>query len=296
LSEVFSSFKFLPAASSHTQGAFVIVAQVLTKCMLASCGVLVADGSRLSRQQQQLLQAVMRQLPLLLLQSALLAGGRQPLVAEVAAQATWVCCTSWKIPGLYPPITAAAANAAAAASGGVGSGESAPAAASLTEAVLPAMLDAWLQLMQQQLESSRFLHGSPLVHSRQTCSCYTTDRSSDCDRQGGTCARLYCLSVVLSVLQPLTDFAGSAASLSVWRSKMPAGMPPAGAGGCGPAAAAALALQLQQQQQQQQQQQRSSSRPQKHCVGKAASPAGNCTVAAGVLRREARGCASEVAA
>lgn len=89
------------------------------------------------------------QLPPFLLQSALLAGGALPLVTDVAAAAAWFCCTAWQMSGLQA--------AAIAATGA----HSPPAEAVLpADAMLPVVLDAWLQLTQQQLVQGGLLQNA----------------------------------------------------------------------------------------------------------------------------------------
>lgn len=273
--------KTLPAGSNRTQAAAVIVTQLVTRGIAHSCcsypftelfGQVHITGSvanlwssdELSRQRRLLLAGVVWRLPQLLLQSALAAQGTLPLLTELAAEAAWCCCTAWQMPGLQAVAPAAAADSAAA--GGATHVTPTPA-----EAVLPAVLDAWLHLMQQQLVEGGLLKdaagmhaaGSPcasalnscssgggsskhscsdsssssisrvsrapscqvLLQDRPLCSCYSTDKTqldARFDRQGGRCGMMFSIAVLLSVLRPLTYVSTTAASLSVWRSKLPA--------------------------------------------------------------------------
>jgi hypothetical protein len=80
-----------------------------------------------SRQQQLLLQAVCWPLPELLLRTALVCGKGEPLLVGVAAAAAAWAMLYWHAPGMEAAATAAKPQQ------------------------LPAVLDCWLQLMQQQL-------------------------------------------------------------------------------------------------------------------------------------------------
>lgn len=175
--------KTLSVPADPVAQGFVILTQVVHQCVAHSCwrepskhltrqdpyaaclnSLQDSNQRRCDSRQQQLLQAVAWRLPLLLMREAVRLGGREPLVTEVAAEAAWVCCTAWHMPGLHPAAAAAAAGAASGAAGGRGPAPLAlsPAEAALWDqfcssfsepfltAVLPGLLDAWLQLMQQQ--------------------------------------------------------------------------------------------------------------------------------------------------
>jgi len=164
-----SFYETLPGSRDSMLQGFVILTQALGKCVAHSscdkgfdldtdvqyddCIKKLQHSEHPSRQQQQLLQAVVWPLPLLLLQTAARFGPQEALITRVAAEAAWLCCTCWQAPAL--PAAAQqqpAAAAAAVVAGSDGSTYTAlePQQAPAEQLLLP-MLQVWMQLIQQQL-------------------------------------------------------------------------------------------------------------------------------------------------
>jgi len=230
-----NGFSLLPANSPAAAKAFVVMTQAVQLCFEASLGtaselpirdfdIFLAGATatdKLTRKQQQLLQAISRPLPLFLLQTALQCGGGCPAVTQAATRAAWCCLPCWILPGLgvTPASTGAASSAGSSA-----------------QLLLGPVLDCWQLLMKQQLleqpgallpmaaASAQRLPGDSLqaqqLFSSRPCSCAgtppqkgnsagLTDHSSHLGSRLLTsiavdCSVLLTISDLLALLQPLS--------------------------------------------------------------------------------------------
>jgi hypothetical protein len=101
----------------------------------------------LSRQQQQVLQAVLGPLPQIILQTALLHGGGDAAVVSKAALAAARLLSIWLLPGLQPAVVSEYSGGSSSSSPRGGPMETAAGVAAAAQR----LLDCWLLLMQQQL-------------------------------------------------------------------------------------------------------------------------------------------------
>ena len=250
----------LPPDTPQLLQSFVVLSQVFALCVRTWVPRTVAagrntsawleGGRELGREQQQLLQGVVWQLPQLLLQTALLGGGGEPLVTEVAADAAWCCTMCWRLTELQPTIAATAAASASSSSTAAVAAEK-----QFEGQLLPPLLECWLQLMHQQLlqpgevllSAIQAAAGADFLQQQQqqqhvqapatAAAADPWDSSLPCEccpkmtgdtelllTSGGRpcvvldCKRCYCVSVLLDLLQPLSFNR----SVEGWSGQLPA--------------------------------------------------------------------------